>query len=97
MKLQRDFHNNNLKVTLNTTNDKCSKISAKVGFARFRVLGSWDKKSLEKFSSSNFELTNSLQLVTKFTTYLYIQNLQRNLHNNNNSLKLSFHLSSSFL
>jgi DNA phosphorothioation-dependent restriction protein DptG len=94
MKLQRDFHNNNLKVTLNTTNDKCSKISAKVGLPD---LGFWAvgtrKKSLEKFSSSNFELTNSLELVTKFTTYLYLQNLQRNLHNNNNSsssLKLHF-------
>lgn len=66
---------------------------SKSRFARFRVLGSWDKKSLEKFSSSNFELTNSLQLVTKFTTYFYLQNLQRNLHNhnnNNNSLKLHF-------
>jgi hypothetical protein len=38
MKLQRDFHNNNLKVTLNTANDKCSKISAKVGLPD---LGFW--------------------------------------------------------
>jgi hypothetical protein len=91
MKLQRHFHNNNLKVTLNTTNDKMFKNFSKSKFARFRVLGSCDKKSLEKFSSSNFELTNSLELVTKFTTYLYLQNLQRNLHNNNNnSLKLHF-------
>jgi hypothetical protein len=37
MKLQRDFHNNNLKVTLNT-NDKCSKIAAKVGLPD---LGFW--------------------------------------------------------
>jgi hypothetical protein len=38
MKLQRDFHNNNLKVTLNTTKDKCSKFLAKVGLPD---LGFW--------------------------------------------------------
>jgi hypothetical protein len=72
---------------------------SKSRFARFRVLGSWDKKSLENFSSSDFELTNSLQLVTKFYHIFISTKLaeKSSQQQQQQQFEASFHLSSSFL